>query len=586
MRKRRIICFLLLCTFSMAVIMGRLLEIQLFRSEVFSKRHINLLKESVRQRSQELILDEGRGRFLDKNGESLQGKKGDVLVLFPFLRKMKAELFQAAGILGITSEELISAVKQSKKPFIYGGDESPFVLTPMQAKKINSLKIPGMIAVEKVLHRPHLTGAQLIGLVGENPRALKQRYPDKKLSAKTRLGVSGLEQSFDEFLLPEGESKLVYHVDGAGSPLFGLHVRYVDPANPFYPVNIRTTIDKTVQEKAEELVDENHIKKGGLVLLDLTDNSILAMVSRPNIAQNNPFKGNGISNMMLKQQIIGSVFKTVTAAAALDYHLTSPSRMFNCSKKINGQKDLTYDYGMLNFTDSFAISCNQTFGQLARELTKIDPEILEDYAVKLSLLGPAGWQGNIFHSEYFKQLSDEEKGRVFLTNSEKNDANLVAQTGIGQHEVRASPLAVANMMSVIAKGGKKEMVRAVSKIEYKNGVTMLEFHPKEMEGQTLSPFTAAKLQKLLREVIVNQRGTGRWFRELPYQVAGKSGTGETGRYFNGRQLHNKWFAGYFPYQHPRYALVTVNLDVYANDGGINQLFASVVRMLYARDHYN
>jgi cell division protein FtsI/penicillin-binding protein 2 len=584
MQKRRVNCFLLFCTFCMAFLMGRLMEIQLFKTEAFSKHHINLLKESVRQRSQELILDDGRGRFLDKNGESLTGKKVSVLVLFPFLKKMIPELHQAAAILGVPSQALTEAVESSNNPFIYGEEGSPFLLAPSQVTRINSLKIPGMIAVEKIFQRPHLTAEQLIGLVGENAQTLKERYPDKKLSEKTRIGISGLEQSFDEFLLPEGEAKLVYHVDGAGSPLFGFHVRYVDPANPFYPVNIRTTIDKTVQEKAEQLVDAYHIKKGGLVLLDLSDNSILAMVSRPNMDKINPYKGNGMSNMMVKQQIIGSVFKTVTAAAAIDYHLNSPSRLFNCNKKINGNEDLTYHYGMLNFSDSFARSCNHTFGQLARELTNIDPDILEDYAAKLSLIDPVGWQGNIYHSDHFKQLRDEEQGRVYLKNSEKEDANFASQTGIGQHEVRATPLAVANMMSAIAKGGKKELVRAVSKIEYKNGAAMVEFHSKELEGATISPYTAAKLQKLLREVIVNQHGTGRWFQHSPYEIAGKSGTAETGKFQNGRQLHNKWFAGYFPYQHPQYALVTVNLDVYESSGGVNQLFASVVNMLYERNN--
>ncbi len=73
-----------------------------------------------------------------------------------------------------------------------------------------------------------------------------------------------------------------------------------------------------------------------------------------------------------------------------------------------------------------------------------------------------------------------------------------------------------------------------------------------------------KLQKLLRGVVLNPNGTGRWFKDLPYEVAGKSGTAETGKYMDGKQLHNKWFAGYFPYQNPKYALVAVNLDVEDN----------------------
>jgi cell division protein FtsI/penicillin-binding protein 2 len=496
---------------------------------------------------------------------------------------MEWDIEKVAALINIPSTLLKSNVEQAKKPFILRGESTPLELSPNQAQGINALQIPGVFAIDKVLERSVFPAEQLIGIVGENSGELIKRYPDKKLPEKTMIGISGLEQSFDEFLLSDGKTKLIYHVDGAGAPLYGTNVRYVDPANPFYPVNVKTTISKEIQEQTEKLVDLFKIKKGGLVLLDLKDNSILAMVSRPTVVRQNPYHQSGITNMMVKQQIIGSIFKTVTAAAAIDYNLVTPSRLFDCSKKINGKPEIAYNYGMLNFSDSFARSCNHTFGQLAQELQKVDPGILESYANKLSLTGPVGWEGNVFHISDFKQLSDEEAGRVYLTSSERIDANFAAQSGIGQHEVRATPLAVANMMATIARGGKKEMVRAVTKIEFKNGSTMIDFHENNMKGESISPFIAMRLQKLLREVVVNKNGTGRWFQNLPYEVAGKSGTAETGKYEKGLQLHNKWFAGYFPYHQPKYALVAVNMDVPDKEPGVNQLFAEVVKMLYKYD---
>lgn len=75
------------------------------------------------------------------------------------------------------------------------------------------------------------------------------------------------------------------------------------------------------------------------------------------------------------------------------------------------------------------------------------------------------------------------------------------------------------------------------------------------------------------------------FRNLPYEMAGKSGTGETGKFLeDGEQLHNKWFAGYFPFQQPKYVLVAVNLDVRSNEGGVNQLFSDMVKYVYEYDH--
>lgn len=564
------------------LLLGRLVQIQLISTEDFSKHHINLIEASVNQRSQEMIVDHGRGNFLDRNGEFLTHEKLPVLILFPFLNKMDWDVTTVANILRIPKFTLLKEIEENKKPFAFGGSK-PLLLTKEQMGKINALHIPGVFAVEKKYNLSDYPAEQLIGIVRENPEELKRRYPDKELSSQTLIGVSGMEESFDEFLLPEGKSKLVYHVDGDGAPLFGVNVKYVDPANPFYPVNIRTTIDSDFQKLAEQLVDKYEIKKGGLVLLDIQSNTVLANVSRPKINKRDPYNDLGMHNTMLKQQIIGSVFKTVVAAASIDYGLDDPKRMFDCNV-INGKPDLQHQHGMQNFTNSFARSCNNTFGTLARELQSIDPNILENYANLLGLNQKAGWNGDIYHFEEFTQLKDEENGRIFASDEAKRDKNYVYYSGIGQHEVRATPLAVANMMATIARGGKKEMVRVASKIEYKNGTTMLEFHKKNLPGEIIAPYTAMKIQRLLREVVVNENGTGRWLQNLPYEVAGKSGTAQTGVMNESNQeLHNKWFAGYFPYKNPRYALVAVNLEVTSNEGGVNPLFADMVKAIFNQD---
>ncbi|MGI8383258.1 peptidoglycan D,D-transpeptidase FtsI family protein [Robertmurraya sp. P23] len=585
MWRKRAVVWLIICITAISLLIGRLVQVQLVSTENFTKHNINLLEASVVQRSQQMVIDNGRGGFLDRNGESLVHRKIPVLILFPFLKNMEWDSEQIADIINVPVESIEYRVKQAEDPFAYG-DPNPLKLTDAQMEKINALKIPGVFAVERKYSLTEYPAEQLIGITGQNTVELQKRYPDKDLLEQTVIGLTGLEKSFDEFLLPDGNSKLIYHVDAKGGPLFGIDVKYVEPANPFYPVNIKTTIDKDIQEMAENLVDQYQISKGGLVLLDLETNAVLAMVSRPNINKEKPFEdgSSGLKNMMISEQIIGSVFKTVVAGAAIDYELDDPTRMYDCSKKINGQPDLVYDHGMLNFTDSFARSCNNTFGTIAKELKEIDPNILEEYANKLSLVGSVGWNGDIYHFSNFRQLQEEQKGRVFLSENAKNDKNFVALTGIGQHEVRATPLAVANMMGTIAKGGVRESVRVVSEVEYKNGNSLLPFEKQALPGESISPYTAMKLQKLLREVVVNENGTGRWFQELPYAVAGKSGTAETGIFKDEKQLHNKWFAGYFPYDNPKYALVTVNLGVYGDEGGVNGLFADMVKNVYNFDH--
>jgi penicillin-binding protein 4B len=577
--KKRMVVWITFCIAGIGLLLLRLVQLQLIETESFSKHDINLIEASVKQRSQEMVVDNGRGNFLDRSGEPLAHETTSVLVLFPFLKQMDWQVNDVARTIGVSEYSLRSAVEKSKEPFAYG-DPDPVTLNKSQMEAINQMEIPGVFAVERKYPLKKTPAEQLLGIIGENEPLLKSRYGDKDFLPRTLIGLSGLEKSFDEFLVAEGKSRLVYHVDGEGAPLFGINVKYIEPANPFYPINLQTSIDKDLQNIIEGIVDHHKIKKGGIVLLDIDSNSILSMVSRPSINKADPFSGQGIENMMVKQHIPGSVFKTVVAAAAIDTGLDDPGRLFNCSKKISGEPDLKYDHGMLNFSDSFARSCNRTFGEVARELQEKDPKILEKYAEMLSITGPVGWIGDIFHLENFTQIQDEEKGRIFLSDDARKDRNYSAMSGIGQHEVRVSPLAVANMMATIARGGEKDMVRAVLSVKYQNGSDMTEFPKQQLKGDKLSPFTAMKLQKLLRDVVMNDHGTGRWFKELPYAVAGKSGTAETGIYVEKKQLHNKWFAGYFPYDQPKYALVAVNLGVLEDQGGVNPLFADIVKAVY------
>jgi penicillin-binding protein 4B len=400
MLRKRMVVLVSICMIGIGSLLFRLAQLQLLETESFSKHKINLIEASVSQRSQEMVVDNGRGNFLGRSGEPLAYENSSVLVLFPFLKRMEWQAEEVAKTIGVPAYSLKQALEKSKEPFAFG-DPEPITLTKSQMDAINELKIPGVFAVERKYPLEQVPAAQLLGIIGENEGELQTRYGDKEFLPRTLIGLSGLEKSFDEFLVAEGKSRLVYHVDGEGAPLFGINVKYIEPANPFYPINLQTSIDKNLQLILEETVDRHQIKKGGAVLLDIDTNSILATVSRPKISKASPFGDKGIENMMVKQHIPGSVFKTVVAAAAIDAGLDNPQRQYDCSKKINGDPDLKYDHGMLNFSESFARSCNRAFGELARELQEKDPGVLEKYAEMLSVTGGVGWKGDLFHLEDF-----------------------------------------------------------------------------------------------------------------------------------------------------------------------------------------
>jgi len=578
--KKRAIMFITAISFVLLGLIGRLAQIQLIQTESFSKHHVNLIEASIKQRTQSIVLDSGRGRFIDRNEEAITNDYYPSLVLFPFLKDIVWPVEKIAKITGISEEKLLAAVQTAKTPFAFGG-QYPIKLSEHQQEQINKLKIPGVFALYQQVKTDQILAEHLIGLVRQNNELLKKRYEDKLktglISADIEVGITGLQRAFDEFLLPEGESKLLYHVDQLGGPLFGLEVKYTAPASPFYPTSIKTTLDKSLQLFAEQSIDESGMKKGGLVLLDVESSDILAMVSRPNTNDVNPFADAGGTNEMIQPQVPGSVFKIVTAAAALESDVKVRGRMFNCNKNLYGDAPSQRKQGQLDFSESFAQSCNYTFAKLAEEITAENSNYMEEYAEKLGLSNRIGWHGAVFYYNNFRQFPEERVGRIWGDGKDKQIKKAINQTAIGQKEVRVSPLAVANMMATIARGGEKKQVRAVTEVQYKNGTTLFSFPNQDLEGEKLSSYTIDKLQKLLQGVV--QDGTGKRFKSLPYAIAGKSGTAEIGR----DGFVNKWFAAYFPVEQPKYALVIVDLGVKENQAKTYEIVESLIQKIYESD---
>jgi penicillin-binding protein 4B len=571
MNKRRIKWFGVCVLLGLVVLIVRLVQIQLVSTESFSDHNINLIEASVNQRSQNVLLDDGRGKFYDRNGEALIHEEKPVLVLFPFLEKMDWPSEKVAAIIGVSESTLQRQISEADDPFAFG-EKDPVELTDDETKKINALKIPGVFAVKQKFIEENIPAAQLIGTTVKYSSLSEEKYPELDLTADTRIGDKGLQHTFDEFLLSGGESKLVYHVDANGGPMFGVDVKYLEPANPLYPVKVITTLDKDLQTAAEKIVDEHQIKKGGIVLLDIEKSEILALVSRPALDPKDP-NGEGAINYMLTQKAPGSVFKTLVAAAAVDTEVVSPNRLFNCSVTIDGEQDQQHQLGMLNFENSFASSCNRAFAETANDIAAEDPDFFTEYAKKLGLTGESGWQGDVYHT-FIKQLYNEDEGKIWHDVDLKHDAKMVAKTAIGQQDVQVTPLAVANMMATIARGGEKQMVKAVKKVELNNGTTVIDFPKQTINENNLSPYTAMKLQSLLRSVVTNPNGTGAALNGLPYEVAGKSGTAQIDIE---KGTLNKWFAGYFPYKNPKYALVAASFDTTANSGSMTSVFADLVK---------
>lgn len=559
---------------ALCLLIIRLIQIQLISTESYSKHRINLIEQSVNQRVQSIVLDGGRGKFYDRNGTLLNYEPQITLILFPFLNNMDWPVEKIAEIIDVAPSQLIVAIRNEKEPFTFEENGQPISLTENQMEQLNALKIPGVFAASILKPIESRLAEQLIGGVTNVNSA---GYEEEGLSPNDKVGDRGLERQLDAYLRSQGESKLVYHVDGMGGPLFGVHVKYVSPGSALYPVKVNTTLDSQWQRVAEELADEEKIQKGGLLVIDIESSEIIVSVSRPRVDTKDPYKDNGAQNKMLTQSTVGSVFKTVVAAAAIEEKMVDDSQIFDCDRTINGGIEKERPLGMLHFNDSFAQSCNRTFGELGIALSKKNPALIQEYAEKLQLVGQSGWEGNVFHSSLV-QLHNEEKGQVWREDVDFTDSNFIAQTAIGQKDVQATPLAVANMMATIARGGERKMVKAVSGIEFANGTTAARFEDDEVAGETISAVTAKKLQQLLREVV--EDGTASSLQDLPINIAGKTGTAQTDV---DNRLVNMWFAGYFPAEKPKYAFVVVKLGVSDQEKSATRTFGEYIKKIYAQN---
>lgn len=585
--KRRHFILLLGMTFLWIGLIARLWWIQLAAAHRFTSRGIDLVKNSVKQRQQSIVLHSGRGDILDRNGYRFTGEEQQALILFPLARgslKGTDGLKRVAAIARVSEERLSEEMQNAKVPVMLRDESKRLItLSERQAEQINQLAIPGIVSLLVTeRYREDEVAKHVTGYIHRNPQLVQSLYPDEweqgKKNAETTVGASGLERSFDRFLQGIEPSTLSYYVDGQGNPLRGLDIRYTQQKNEYYPLSLITTLDADVQRLAERIADEERLEQGSIVVLDVATGDVVAMASRPTYDQTRVDVEKGAwKNRAVKQIPPGSVFKIVVAAAALAEGIVSPTERFSCQGSYGKYGFSCWKkegHGSLTMEEAFAHSCNIAFAEIAK---RIGGDKLDEYARRLGLLTQVGHRtAHLFKLEGFRQLDGEENGRVFLEPHSGKDEGVLIQTSIGQRDVRITPLQAANMMATIVRGGQPGQVRLVSEITYKNGQSFFRFPVQRLEEAGIDYVTAKKLRRMLRQVVTE--GTGKHLAQSPWPIAGKSGTAQTGA---GHQERNHlWFAGYAPYDDPRYALCVVAENQSSSGGNrAMEIFRRVVAEL-------
>jgi cell division protein FtsI/penicillin-binding protein 2 len=566
------------CVFGMFLI--RLIWLQSFTAVGYDRFTGELAQASVKQRRETVVLDSGRGRILDRNGVILAGEQVQALLIIPRMPDWHdTDLAnQVSAILGIHRELIASQTRIIYKPYLAytGSPKLPMKLTDEQVIQLNRLHSPAFKVVPYMRrYLEHPIAAHVIGYLGQNPQLLKLKYSEQldrgDVQIDELIGASGIERSFDRLLQGIEPLRYTHYVDGQSKALAGLQDRLTTTSNPFYPLQVKTTIDSKLQASTEAIMDKLHMKEGAVVVLDAENADVLAMASRPNYDPYSVLPQQELwRNRALLAEIPGSIFKTVVLAAALEDGIVKPRQKFYCS----GEWDRYHlrcwvreGHGVLTLEQAYAESCNVIIAQIA---AKLRPERLEEVGKSLGLFRRIGWSTDrLAYSNgsisSFRQFDAEQSGQLFDKRTIPTDHGVMAQTGIGQRDVRISALQAANMIVTLLHAGHLSEPRIVTDIMHENNRQFIHFPMHELnksEGKAISSSTARWLTDAMKLTV--QSGTASSLLKVPVEVAGKTGTAE----LNETATHqvNEWFIGYTPTERPKYAFAVL----VSNNSGSNK----------------
>lgn len=572
MKKHRLFYILLLMITILVVWNGRLFWVQVAASRNLTNHHIDLVENSVIQREKGIVLDSGRGDFFDRNGTPLTGKKLSVLTVFPTShyfpenKKATASEMRLAQLLNVSFEQWSRFLVSLKSPQVWSVNGKPVELSDKQIEQIQDLKLPHASVTQlkqRYLEEP--LASQLIGFIGQDPLRITRQFTDQfhsgELQLTSKIGGSGLEKSFEPWLQGIGPTSVSLFTDAKKNPLPGLATRVFSPQNDYYPIKVMTTIDAGIQQKVEQIMAKLQVKEGAVVVLDTKNADVVAMASQPYFdPEHIDLKTGTWSNKALKAVAPGSIFKTVTAAAALEEHAASLDETFECEGEL-GKYGLTCwkkeGHGTLTLEEGYAQSCNIVFAKIAERL---DGAKLDEYAHKLGLGVQVGWQGDMMGKQEFRMWDAEEQGQVYSDSTPRQDGGVKVQTSIGQRDVLVTPLQAANMVVTLLHEGKVSSPRVVKELRFHNDRTMNTLAPKEAEGlpEGIAPRTARLLLSWMQDVV--DHGTGKGLRQASWKLAGKSGTAQIINR-QGEEKINQWFVGYGPVDKPRYAAAVLVQNV-------------------------
>ena len=386
----------------------------------------------------------------------------------------------------------------------------------------------------------------------------------EELNAYRRLGYSGAERVGAEGIEKWGEDYLhgrngatLYVAAADGTYETALAKVDAQPAS-----SITLTIDEDLQTQAQAAMDG---LPGAIVVIEMGTGRVLAMVSSPGFDPNwyDTYNINGVNGPYVAQQDtlnratqgtypLGSVFKIITMAAALDSGVFTPDTTYQCTyafTDIPGHPlyDWTYDRcqteknqngtdtctganaqpsGLLTLKQGLMRSCDPWFYHIGFDLFNLGKgNLISDMAKNFGLGTATG----------IEQVA-EANGSI----PDPADGLQATSIAIGQSDVQVTPLQVARFVAAVGNGGTLFRPQLVESIQPGSGSPIQVFKPDAKSILPLSQTNLQAIQAAMRSVVQDPRGTAySRFTGFSIPVAAKTGTAESGA-----TDPHAWFAGY------------------------------------------
>lgn len=411
-------------------------------------------------------------------------------------------------------------------------------------------------------------------VVGYTAEGDAERFPGYELG--DLVGQMGIERSYQESLFGQPGAKIA-EINSHGVTVSSDEIFPAEPGQ-----DIVLTIDPQIQHMAEQALENSRhyvtayrasrgvpaasISHGALIALNPKTGEILAMASSPHFDQNvftkrptsselvrallEDSENLPLSNRALEAFSPASTFKLVTSSALLEHGHIGPNTRYECSATYNFlgitfRNWATHYRGNYNVRDAIADSCNTFYWRAAAATpgaTRGWGTFSANLANRAREFGFGAPVGIGLREEKSGRIPDDEWAREYYDYGWLPGFTL--NMSIGQGDVQATPIQVAQLISTLAMSGRQVQPTLIREI---GGNEVLP-DVREVPGQHWRA-----LQEGMRQMVTDYPTPRRYLGpgNFPIDVAGKTGTAQTRR----GEEHHAWFMGYGPYQDPELAVV-------------------------------